>query len=250
MAGELGVNGRSDRLWVLWGEPKEGRRRKIGELWRDAQGYAFAYVPEVQDARAEGFGLLPEFPELRGEEAPYRTRYLFATFAQRVPSPRRPDFNALMATWGVINPDDPFEILAASGGVQMTDRIELAEHRADDDDLSAPLFIRVAGTRYYAAAEQLQLGLELQLAREPENPEDEHATMLRDPGGRQIGYVPRQYSRMVARALDAGYEVQAVAVRWQNVPASPRRLVVRINRMPEDRNGSKRGPNAAAAIGG
>jgi hypothetical protein len=50
--------------------------------------------------------------------------------------------------------DDPFEILAASGGIQMTDRIELAEHRAEGDDLSVPLFIRVAGTRYYPASGQ------------------------------------------------------------------------------------------------
>ncbi len=50
----------------MWGEPKEGRRRKIGELWRDSEGYVFAYVPEVRLAQAEGFRLLPEFSETRG----------------------------------------------------------------------------------------------------------------------------------------------------------------------------------------
>jgi hypothetical protein len=135
-----------------------------------------------------------------------------------------------MAAWGVSNVDDPLEILAASGGVQMTDRIELAAHRPESDDLSVPLFIRVAGTRYYAASEQVLTGMELKLVREPENLEDRAATMLRAPDGHQIGYVPRQYSEIVARALDAGHLVQAVAVRWQNVPASPERLVVRLSR--------------------
>jgi hypothetical protein len=203
----------------MWGEPKEGRPRRVGKLWKDSEGYAFAYVPEVRLAQAEGFRLLPEFPEPRDDQAPYRSRYLFATFAQRVPSPKRTDFDAIMASWRVANVDDPLEILAASGGVQMTDRIELAEHRTDDDELSVPLFIRVART-----------GMELQLVRERDNVEDEFATMLRAPDGQQIGYVPAQYSRIVARVLDAGHSVRAVAVLWQAVPASPRRLIVRLSR--------------------
>jgi hypothetical protein len=235
MAEEPGVSGRTKGLWVMWGEPEEGRPRRIGKLWKDAEGYAFAYVPEVRVAQAEGFRLLPEFPEPRADQAPYRSRYLFATFAQRVPSPKRTDFDAIMASWRIADVDDPLEILAASGGVQMTDRIELAEHRTDDDELSVPLFIRVAGTRDYEPAEQVHAGMELQLVREPDKVEDEFATMLRTPDGQQIGYVPAQYSRIVARVLDAGHSVRAVAVLWQAVPASPRRLIVRLSRTPVSR---------------
>jgi hypothetical protein len=120
----------------------------------------------------------------------------------------------------------------------MTDRIELAEHRSDDDDLSVPLFIRVAGTKHYAASAQVQPETALQLVREPTNARDQFATMLcaRDAG--RIGYVPRQYSRLVARALDAGQAVQAVAVRWLAVPAAERRLVVRLSRVPLPGGGS------------
>lgn len=225
------MSGLTQRLWVMWGEPKESRRRPIGELWRDSKGYAFAYVPEVQAAQAEGFRMLPEFPEARTADAPYRARYLFATFAQRIPSPKRADFETTMASWGVVNADDPLQVLAASGGVQMTDRIELAEYRPDDDDLSVPLFIRVAGTRYYPASAHVQPEMDLQLVREPGNAEDENATMLCAPEGRQIGYVPKQYSRIVAYALDAGHSLRAIAVRWQAVPAVARRLVVRLSRV-------------------
>jgi hypothetical protein len=222
------VSPRALRLWVMWAEPKERRRRRIGELWRDSQGYAFAYGHDLLLAQSEGFRLLPEFPQQQPPEAPYRSRYLFATFAQRIPSPKRPDFDAIMASWGVLNADDPLEVLAASGGVQMTDRIELAEHRAADDDLSSPLFIRVAGTRYYPAAEHVQTNMKLQLSREPANSEDEDATMICTADGGQIGYVPKQYSQLVARHIDSGHTLSAVAVRWLEVPGTARYLTVRV----------------------
>jgi hypothetical protein len=79
-------------------------------------------------------------------------------------------------------------------------------------------------------SEQVLTGMELEFVREPANPEDGSATMLRTQDGQQLGYVPRQYSQVVARALDAGRLVQATAMRWQNVPASPERLVVRSSR--------------------
>jgi hypothetical protein len=175
--------------------------------------------------------MLPEFPELNEVEAPYRARYLFPTFAQRIPSPKRRDFDAIMASWGVVHPDNPLEVLAASGGVQMTDRIELSEHRPADDDLAVPLFFRVAGTRHYAAAEQVRAEMGLKLVREPGNEHDGYASMLVTSDERLIGYVPKQYSRIVARALDAGHLLETVAVRWLAVPGAPRRLVVRLSKI-------------------
>lgn len=221
----------AQRLWVLWGEPTEGRRFRIGELWKDTQGYAFAYVDDLGEARAEGFRMLPEFPTFRDARSPFRSAYLFPTFAQRLPSPRRADFESIMATWGVVNADNPLEMLAASGGVQMTDRIELAEHRRDDDDLTVPLFARVAGARYYQeAADKVVANSRLLLVREPSNAKDECAVMLCTTDGQQIGYVPKQYSRLVARAIDAGQAVDALAIRWQTVPGDRPRLVVRLSK--------------------
>jgi hypothetical protein len=78
-------------------------------------------------------------------------------------------------------------------------------------------------------------GMELQLVREPDNADDEFATMLRAPDDQQVGYVPAQFSRIVARVLDAEHSVRAVAVLWQAVPASPRRLIVRLSRTPVSR---------------
>ena len=215
---------------MIWGEPEDGTRRVIGELWRDTAGFAFGYGHDLAKARAKGFRLLAEFPDERGLTAPYRSTYLFATFAQRVPSPKRSDFHRVMQSWGVADSDNPLEVLARSGGIQMTDRVELAEHRLDADDLSEPLLVRIAGMTKHSGAVHIQVGDAVTLTREPHNAHDENATMIVAPGGEKAGYVPRQYSAMVAGLLDAGAQLEATAVRQLGVPADVGRWVVRIAR--------------------
>src|SRR5262245_52558105 len=50
VAGKIDVAADIDRLWVVWGEPDDGTRRIVGELWRDAHGFAFAYGQEIAKA--------------------------------------------------------------------------------------------------------------------------------------------------------------------------------------------------------
>lgn len=214
-----------DRMFVLWRAPADGTRHVIGELWRTEEGYAFAYRQTLPIA--EGFALLPEFPEHRS--TPYASRYLFATFAQRVPSPSRPDRASLMHSWGVENADDMLEVLARSGGIQMTDRIELAEYRAEGDALDRPLEMRIAAASHYSAG-PLEPGERLHLVREPRNARDCNATFVVARGTDRIGYVPRQYTAMIARLLDGGVELQARAVRQLVVPPEGGRWVIRVTR--------------------
>lgn len=214
----------------MWGEPDRGTRIVLGELWRDSAGYAFAYGHEVERAMQHGFRMLAEFPDLRFFQSPYRSRHLFATFAQRVPSPKRADFARIMDSWGIENVDDPLEILARSGGVQMTDRIELAEHRSSDDELDTPLQIRLAGMKYYSGGAQIRPGIALSLVREPENERDSSAVAI-VVNGTKAGYVPRQYSALIARLLDRGVRLAAVAVRQLGVPADEGRWVVNLERI-------------------
>lgn len=213
----------------MWGEPERGTRIVLGELWRDSEGYAFAYGHEVERALKQGFRMLAEFPDLRSMQSPYRSGHLFATFAQRIPSPKRADFTRIMDAWGIGNVDDPLEILARSGGVQMTDRIELAEHRSSDDELETPLQIRLAGMKYYSGGPLIRPGMTLSLAREPENERDSNAVaVLMD--GTKAGYVPRQYSELIARLMDSGVRLAAVAVRQLGVPADEGRWIVNLVR--------------------
>ncbi len=232
------VERQSARLFVLWSEPVDGTRHVIGHLWRDHRDFSFGYVPEVDAVMKRGFELLPEFPEQRPVSEPYRSPYLFSTFAQRIPSPSRPDYARILHSWGVKQSDDPLEILRLSGGIQVTDRLELAEYRAESDTLSSPLVFRVAGEKRCPGGDLLKPGDPVVLKREAGNEFDPNATLVLLRGGERVGYVPRQYSKMMARLLDAGYPLEAVALRRLVVPPERGRWQIRV-RCP-----SRRAPRA------
>jgi HIRAN domain len=215
-----------ESLHVIWRglEPGVGKTI-IGRLARKAGSFCFWYADHLP---AE-FGLLPEFPDHRVEAAPYSSGHLFATFAQRVPSPRRPDFSKMLEAWGVQHADDQLEILARSGGIQLTDRIELAEYRSEDDDLSVPLDFRVAGTPYYpgAVSGQISVGDPIELRLEPGNVHDTDATLVLLRDGVKLGHVPRPYTSAFARLLRDGVVIEASAVRLLPVPDDGQRWVAR-----------------------
>lgn len=216
-------------LLVLWREPTDdGSRHVVGHL-RDSSGqYSFEYVSDLDSAKAKGFQLFLEFPV---ERDVYTSRYLFPSFSQRVPSPARPDFARLIASWGVVNADDKMEILAKSGGLQLTDRIELAEFRDDDDALARPLEFRVAGARHRDPAPTLDVGMAVTLRAEPENAADPFAVRVEDPSGAFAGYVPRQYSRLVSRWIGERMKLRTRVVRLLVEPGSAAgRAVVVIER--------------------
>lgn len=219
-----------DQLFVLWREPGERRRHTIGLLSQsDDGGYAFAYdLSGVTEATARGFGLLQEFPELRGPEAPYLSDQLFATFAQRIPSPKRPDFQAMLEKWGVQDPTDELQILASSGGILQTDQLELAEYRSCEDDLRFPLRFRLSGETHYPGSGQLTKGEAVALSRRPDNPYDRFATVVLTIAGTIAGYVPRQYSRLFSRLIDEHVSLDARVVDRLDLPSNLDRWVIEV----------------------
>lgn len=220
-----------DRLLVIWGEPSAGNRQVIGHLAREAGELRFWYEPDLSDAMKRGFHLLPEFPEHRLQAEPYVERYLFPLFAERIPALTRRDATAMMQAWGVERPDDQFEVLAKSGGIRATDRLELAEYRADDDELAEPLEFRIAGRRYIPSDEvaPLEVGCRVSLKPEPTNPKDPQAVIV-DRHGKRAGYVPRQYTTLFGRLLQAGAELEGETVRQLLVPDDVGKWVVRVAR--------------------
>ncbi len=211
------------RLFVLWRTPDERRRFIVGHLWRDQGTYFFAYEADLAEARGGGFALLAEFPEHRQADRPYRSEgYLFSTFAQRVPSPKRSDYRELMGQWQVDRPDDPFEVLARSGGILATDGIELAEYRVAGDDLVTPLRTRIAGTRHYTGSKAAQVGDQVDLVPEPTNGFDHDAVRIVIHGD-TIGYIPRCYSAVVSTLLRHHKPIVAKLLRPIALPDDPGR---------------------------
>ncbi len=88
-------------------------------------------------------------------------------------------------------------------------------HAEGDGGLSKPferdiyLFdTHVAGTSYVEGIEELaahlQTGDELDFFREPDNPYDKKAIVVKNADGVKIGYVPRRDNMIFARLMDAG----------------------------------------------
>ena len=69
----------------------------------------------------------------------------------------------------------------------------------------------LAGSQYYAVTEighDIQLDDRLTLSREPDNRHDRYAVRV-DWKGHKLGYIPRTENRAIARALDAGEQLEA-----------------------------------------
>ncbi|HEX8112008.1 MAG TPA: HIRAN domain-containing protein [Kofleriaceae bacterium] len=194
---------------------------------RSSGEFRFWYEDDLTTAQQRGFRMLPEFPAHRRAEDPYVERYLFPLFAERIPAPTRRDAAAMLAAWGVEHLDDQFEVLARSGGLRATDRLELAEYRAADDDLSDPLEFRIAGRRHLVDVAPLAVGDAVSLQREPDNAADPAAVVV-DRLGRRAGYVPRQYTRLLGGLLDGGVALRGNVIRELVLPEDVGRLVVQV----------------------
>lgn len=66
----------------------------------------------------------------------------------------------------------------------------------------------VAGTSYIEGIEDLEphlnIGEKLSFFREPENPHDDRAIIIKNADGVKIGYVPRADNAIFSRLMDAG----------------------------------------------
>ena len=66
----------------------------------------------------------------------------------------------------------------------------------------------VAGTNHVEEIEEiaadLDLGEKVYLFREPENPYDERAILIKDEEGRKIGYIARKDNIILSRLMDSG----------------------------------------------
>ena len=89
----------------------------------------------------------------------------------------------------------------------------------------------VAGTNHITEIEELAAGLDLgervELIREPDNPYDEYAIRIDTAEGCKIGYIPRMYNRIIARLMDAGFELFG-KIRVNELNDSYRHIVVKV----------------------
>jgi hypothetical protein len=178
------------------GGPNSGFWGPVGRLEHQDGIYRFVYTRGAQSL--QGFEPFPGMPAL---DRVYESDSLFPLFANRLPSPSRPEYEAYLA-WGGFdsdNPPDPLALLGVTQGLRQTDSLEVfpCPERDQQGRYLSKFFLHGVRWMHPAAQERiahLRHGEALRLFLEVGNPADPHAVQLQttDIRGRlPVGYVPR-----------------------------------------------------------
>jgi hypothetical protein len=208
---------------VLRQDPESREYRWLGVLGRQDDEYRFSYTADVAaDASTRP---LPGFPDRHKE---YRSTELFATFANRVMTPRRDSYREFLSLIGLSDGvADPFEVLARTWGTRVTDRIQvLPVPVVDERGRLRTRFLVHGGRHVDPAAEALRAikaGDRLALVREPDNPHDPRAVLVCVAGEvphRPVGYVPAPLVPLIEHLSIRGIEPEVTA-EAVNLPGGP-----------------------------
>jgi len=183
--------------------------------------YEFRYIGGAVEARERGFIEFDSFPKLTET---YRGYELFPFFKNRVMPPNRPDYAGYVAELGLsVETADPLALLARSGGVRATDRLEIyAAPRADSNSCVWHFLLR--GIRHLPSAEEriakLTPGTRLYVMRDVQNQYNQDALILRSNDKINLGYIPDLLVDDLA-SLDLSLDNFEVTVAQVNPHPSP-----------------------------
>lgn len=208
---------------VLRQDPESREYRWLGVLGRDDGEYRFSYTADV--AADASIRPLPGFPDRHRD---YRSTELFATFANRVMTPRRDSYRAFLTLIGL--PDgvaDPFEVLARTWGTRVTDRIQVLPVPVVDERGRLHTRFLVHGGRHVDpeadALRTVKSGDRLALVQEPDNVHDPRAVVVCVSGegaNKRLGYVPAPLVPLIDHLLIHGVEPEVTA-EAVNLPGGP-----------------------------
>ena len=186
-------------LYLAWQDYKSRRWFPVGRLDADEDspmvGYSFHYLGGAQHAQSSANFLpilgFPEFDQV------YQSNELFPLFRNRLMNIRRPDRREYLHQLGLADSDwGPMIELSASRGTSRTDSFEIFPpiNPGCDGDFETRFVLH--GLRHtngdsIRRAESLQLGDELQVAFDLNNPAATHAISVRSADQYVLGWLPR-----------------------------------------------------------
>lgn len=200
----------NNEMWLIWKEPNNRRRYKIGILTKENNEYKFKYVdPELNNAKKAGFDYFPGFDDTTKV---YKSSKLFANIATRLPNINRPDYLEILNAYNLKKESSEFEILMATKGRLVTDNYEFVLAFNPNK-----LEFDVAGTRHCQDIEKCKkyLGINdrLYLEHEPKNKFDTNSIKViyvHDNKKYHLGYVPRYYSEELLNILNKNIDYSAM----------------------------------------
>jgi hypothetical protein len=220
------------RLVVAWQHPDSRLIAPVGFLSHDtADGYEFRYLRRARDL--PGFQPFLSFPEWGRAYAATR---LFPLFAQRIMSPRRPDFRQFLGQLDLDDDATPWEQLARSEGRSSGDTVQVFPIPGVRPDGSTTCRFLVHGIRHIGGGvlPPLRADEQLVLRDEPTNPKNPLAVQVCAPTGRPLGYVPDLLLDHLGAMRSAGpVELVVEHVNGAEAPSHLRVLVRLDGRVPE-----------------
>ena len=206
-------------LYLAWQAPASRRWFPVGRLDAEPDGepsrYEFGYIEGAREAReAAEFLMVPGFPELN---APYRSKKLFPFFENRLMNRRRPERAEYLRGLG-LDPDqwDPVSELSAPFNHAHGNGFEVYPDIVPDGEGNFQTQFVVHGLRYtnphsIERTERLEIGEELRLSLELNNPVTGHAVTVKTADQYTIGWLPRYLVDVVYQ--DDGWLIQDPKVR-------------------------------------
>ncbi len=213
-------------LFVAWQDPVRrgiypvARLREI--IQREGTLYEFRYIRGAQAAQEQGFIVFDSFPDLMET---YLGVELFPFFKNRVMPPNRPDYAGYVTELGLsVETADPLALLARSGGVRATDRLEIYAAPHGDANSCAWNFL-LRGIRHLPASAEERIaelvpGTRLYVMRDVQNEFNRSALILRSKDKVNLGYIPDLLVDDLA-ALDLSLDNFVVTVTQVNPHPSP-----------------------------
>ena len=235
LVGEHGREGPADqrvhRMAVAWQHPTERAVRPVGLLEYDGSLHTFRYLRVA--AAIQDFRPFVGFPQLTER---YESEELFPLFAQRVMSPRRPDYTQYLRALDLSTDATPWEQLARTEGKIAGDTIQLVpEPTVDVGGATWGRFL-VAGIRWRltdavereSVLSEIVPGDRLRLTDEPMNEKNSRAILTTTKSNIDVGWVPDMLLDYVHTVKDHG--TSEVTVVHKNGPDAPNhmRLLVEI----------------------
>ncbi|MPX91406.1 HIRAN domain-containing protein [Salinivibrio sp. VYel1] len=193
-----------EAVYLAWQSPDSRDWYVIGALTRISNGYEFHYT--------KGALYAEKFVPFSGMEDLYKSYVsseLFPLFQNRVLSSKRPEYPRFIKWLGLSEEEaTPINILARSGGLRSTDRMQMFRKISTRKDGSFEHFFFVHGLSYLTRSAQkrvetLEAGEALSLCLDCQNKHDENAVIIRaDNPAEIVGYCPRYLAKDIAKLLN------------------------------------------------
>lgn len=218
------------RLLVVWQNPATSRFVRVGELDELADGrMAFSYLDTA--AADSDFFPLDEFPDLSRS---YVSDGLPGFFANRVMSTQRDSYGSYRGWLGLgeAGADTPTEVLARTGGPRATDTFHIVDLPGVTKGRFESRFF-VSGIRHVREADSrlqsLEIGAELELRPQPDNPVNADAMLVDVRKGLEVGWVPDWLVAELHTLREQGHALRCFVERVNPDAPAHLRLLVRLD---------------------